>query len=122
MVNYRNRELMFKKYVTIVTLGFLLTPHVDCLPLSKDYKANLKDKRMITKKLEHNAQVMTASGCTFTVEKGWYVTQHNTMIVLEEPDRELAITLIENNEKLQKLQYLQHGKKCSQIFHALLII
>ncbi len=54
---------------------------------------------MITKKLEQDTQITTASGCTFTAEKGWFVTQHDTMIVLEEPDRELTVTLIENKEK-----------------------
>ena len=39
-----------------------------------------KGKSMVTKKLEHDTQITTASGCTFTAEKGWFVTQHDTMI------------------------------------------
>ncbi len=53
---------------------------------------------MIRKKLETDTTLTTASGCTFTAEKGWFVRQHDTMIVLEEPDHELKVVLIENQE------------------------
>ena len=37
----------------------------------------------------------TASGATFTVPKGWHVTENHGVLVLEEPDRGLSIRMIE---------------------------
>lgn len=85
-----------------------LTPHIECMPIFKNDEIvyvdqnnddNDEDKHMNTQKLEKDTQITTASGCTFTAEKGWLVTQSDTMIVLQEPDRELTITLVENTEK-----------------------
>ncbi len=50
------------------------------------------------RKLDKDIQLTTASGATFTASKNWYVTTHKDLIVLEEPDRELSLALIENTE------------------------
>ncbi len=50
------------------------------------------------RKLANDTVLTTASGATFTASKNWYATTQSDMIVLEEPDRELAVALIENNE------------------------
>ncbi|GAC1584938.1 MAG: hypothetical protein NVS3B20_14640 [Polyangiales bacterium] len=38
----------------------------------------------------------TSSGATFTAPKGWFVTTTDAAVVLEDPDRALKVTLIEN--------------------------
>ena len=49
-------------------------------------------------KLANDTMLTTASGATFTASKNWYATTQSDMIVLEEPDRELTVALIENSE------------------------
>lgn len=58
-----------------------------------------KDTVMMRKKLDQDTQLTTASGCTCTVQKGWFVTVNNDVIIVEDPDRELTGMLVENNEK-----------------------
>ena len=65
----------------------------------KNKKNDDDDKdTMTTKKLDQDTQLVTASGCTFTAQKGWFVSEYPDRIQLEEPDHELTVTLIENNE------------------------
>lgn len=51
-----------------------------------------------TKKIHKDTRVRTTSGSSFMVEKGWFVTSHDSMMVLEDPERELSVMLIENRE------------------------
>ncbi len=112
---------MFKKYAKIIAIGFILgmsafMPAAESNPLIAEKVVQLikkdelddqeknkknddddKDTNMITKKLDQDTQLTTASGCTFTAQKGWLVSQYPDKIVLEEPDRELTVALIENN-------------------------
>jgi len=103
---------MVKKYAKILLIGLIfgtaaIMPSTDSLPVfEKDTIVIMKedddsegDELMITKKLEHDTQLTTASGCTFMAEKGWFVTQRDNVVMLEEPDRELTIAVLENNEK-----------------------
>lgn len=71
---------------------------------------------MVTKKLEQNTQLTTSSGCTFTAEKGWVVRQYDNMIVLEEPSRELTVTLIENKEKAAEQAVISAWKQAQPSF------
>ena len=48
--------------------------------------------------LSEDTQLITPSGSTFTGSKNWYVTTRDDMVILEEPDRELTIALVENKE------------------------
>jgi CubicO group peptidase (beta-lactamase class C family) len=102
---------MLKKY-HILMIGCMLglafcMPHVRALLLIEKDKLTVhiiddtsaERECMVTKKLECDTQITTASGCTFTAEKGWYVTQYDTIIVLQEPDQELSLTLLENTEQ-----------------------
>ena len=47
------------------------------------------------KELAEDTKVTTASGATFTVAKGWRLARTDNLIVIEEPQRELAAALIE---------------------------
>jgi CubicO group peptidase (beta-lactamase class C family) len=73
-------------------------------------------KIMATKKLEQDTQITSASGCTFTAEKGWFVTQSDVMILLEEPDRELTVMLIENKENTAEQAVLSAWKQARPNF------
>ncbi len=48
--------------------------------------------------LENDTQLKTKSGATFTAPKGWFVTSSKEFIVLEDPDRQLLMVLLENHE------------------------
>jgi len=75
----------------------------DIVVEEKDKSAGNKDKdedeSMFNQKLEQNTELTTSTGSTFMVEKGWYATQNNNKIILQEPEQELSVTLIENTEK-----------------------
>ena len=47
------------------------------------------------KELPEDTKLKTASGATFTVSKGWHVAQTESMIVIQEPERELAAAFVE---------------------------
>jgi CubicO group peptidase (beta-lactamase class C family) len=47
------------------------------------------------KELSEDTKLTTASGATFTVTKGWHVAQAGSMIVIQEPERELSAAFIE---------------------------
>jgi CubicO group peptidase (beta-lactamase class C family) len=49
------------------------------------------------KELAEDTKLTTASGAAFTVSKGWFVARAGGIIVLEEPQRELAVALVEMN-------------------------
>lgn len=102
------RKCMKVFIMSIVLSMSPLMPNIECIPIFKNDEIvyvdennddNDEDKRMISQKLEQDMQITTATGCTFTAERGWFVMQSDTMIVLQEPDRELTITLVENTEK-----------------------
>ena len=123
---------MFKKQIRITLIAFMLgmapfIPNIECLPIfEKDKIVHLKttdneknkdeDKSMIGKKLDQNTQLTTASGCTFTVEKGWFVSSNQDAIILEEPDRELTGWILENNEKTAQDAVLAAWKKVQTDF------
>ena len=71
-------------------LGALYFRHV--------HKESNKTMTYTEHKLDKDMQLSTGSGATFLASKNWYVTTKNDMIILEEPDRELSIALIENAE------------------------
>jgi CubicO group peptidase (beta-lactamase class C family) len=50
------------------------------------------------KQLDADATIMTASGGSFTVAKGWWVTKDKDSVLLEDPDRGLHAWLIEVHE------------------------
>ena len=74
-----------KMFVSLLCLGFAFlssagvaqTPTLDFKELAEDTK------------------VTTPSGATFTVAKGWRLARTDSVIVIEEPQRELAAALIE---------------------------
>jgi CubicO group peptidase (beta-lactamase class C family) len=47
------------------------------------------------KELAQDTKLTTASGATFTVSKGWHVAQTESMIVIQEPERELSAAFLE---------------------------
>jgi CubicO group peptidase (beta-lactamase class C family) len=47
------------------------------------------------KELSEDTKLKTASGATFTVSKGWHVAQTESMIVIQEPERELSAAFVE---------------------------
>lgn len=49
----------------------------------------------VTAQLEADTNLKTASGATFSVPKGWWITERSEVVVLEDPDRELKVTLVE---------------------------
>ena len=51
-----------------------------------------------TQKLEADAPWKTPSGATFTAPKGWTLSETTNTIRLEEPDREMTVTFVENQE------------------------
>ena len=46
--------------------------------------------------LEADTPLQSSSGATFTVSKGWFVTRNDDVIVLEDPEREMKMVLLEN--------------------------
>lgn len=71
--------------VTVITLACASVSYI--LLNSKDMKL---DQKIIMK---------TTSGCSFSVEKGWTVTQDDEIVKLQEPDKELTIYFLENSEQ-----------------------
>jgi len=49
----------------------------------------------VARKLEQDETIKTSSGATLMVPKGWYVTSGRELLLLEEPDREVKIALVE---------------------------
>lgn len=47
------------------------------------------------RKLAQDETVKTASGATYTAPKGWYLTAGTDLSVLEDPDRELKLAIVE---------------------------
>ncbi|HSL20619.1 MAG TPA: serine hydrolase domain-containing protein [Vicinamibacterales bacterium] len=47
------------------------------------------------KELAEDTKVTSASGATFTVNKGWHLARTDSMIVIQEPQRELAAAFVE---------------------------
>ena len=47
------------------------------------------------KELPEDTKLKTPSGATFTVSKGWHVAQTESMIVIQEPERELSAAFLE---------------------------
>lgn len=69
----------------------------------KEYLSKEGNKAMVCAftqpvQLDKDTQLTTHSGCTFTASKDWYITTLDDMTILEDPDRELSIALIENTE------------------------
>ncbi|HET9705858.1 MAG TPA: hypothetical protein VFP85_17580, partial [Vicinamibacterales bacterium] len=50
---------------------------------------------LVFKELPDDTKLTTASGATFTVSKGWHVARTDTMIVIQEPERELSAAFVE---------------------------
>jgi CubicO group peptidase (beta-lactamase class C family) len=48
-----------------------------------------------TLKLDADTKLQTSSGATLTGAKGWYVTAGKDVLLLEEPDRELSVAIVE---------------------------
>jgi len=46
-------------------------------------------------KLDADTELRTPSGASLTATKGWYVTRNEGVLVLEEPDRQLSVSLVE---------------------------
>jgi len=47
------------------------------------------------KELPEETTVTTPSGATFTVSRGWHLARRDDLIVIEEPQRELAAAFVE---------------------------
>ena len=47
------------------------------------------------KELTEDTKLTTASGATFTVSKGWHVARTESMIVIQEPEKELSAAFLE---------------------------
>jgi CubicO group peptidase (beta-lactamase class C family) len=47
------------------------------------------------KELAEDTKLTTGSGATFTVSKGWHVARTETLIVIQEPNRELSAAFVE---------------------------
>lgn len=47
------------------------------------------------KELAEDTKLTTASGATFTASKGWHVAQTGSLIVIQEPERELSAAFVE---------------------------
>lgn len=113
---------MLKKYTYLCLLGIATSFSGVLCTITKDNMVNIthdksaERKLMVTKKLDHDTQITTASGCTFTAEKGWYVTECNAKIVLQEPDRELSLTLLENTEQNAQAAVLAAWKQIQPDF------
>lgn len=61
--------------------------------------AQLQGCELMITKIDQDTQFTTTSGATFMVQKNWFVTERDELIILEEPDRELTVTLVENSEE-----------------------
>ena len=48
------------------------------------------------KELAEDTKLTSASGATFTVSKGWHVARTESMIVIQEPERELSAAFVES--------------------------
>lgn len=59
---------------------------------------SLQSSNAKTKKLDADMQLKMSSEATFTASKDWLVTTNNDMVILEDPDHEVSLVLIENSE------------------------
>jgi CubicO group peptidase (beta-lactamase class C family) len=95
-------------FMKIITIGCILGIAL-FLRVGSENNTNMK--------LTQETQLTTDSGCTFTVEKGWFVSRHSNVIVIEEPNRELTITLIENTEATAEQAVLAAWKQVQPDFN-----
>ena len=65
---------------------------------------------------DQDRTVTTASGATFSVEKGWIVSKYDDRIVVQEPARELTVTLLENTQDSAENAVLTAWKKIQPDF------
>lgn len=49
--------------------------------------------------LDKETEITTPSGATFKVDKGWFVTRHANVILIQDSDQQMTYTMIENQEK-----------------------
>ena len=79
------RTLMSTLWLTAVVLVSLQT-----LPAAVSQQPPLAFNE-----LSEDTKLATTSGATFTVSKGWHVARTDTMIVIQEPERELSAAFVE---------------------------
>ena len=79
------RTLMSTLWLTAAVLVTLQTPPA----------AGSQQPPLAFKELSEDTKLTTASGATFTVSKGWHVARTDTMIVIQEPERELSAAFVE---------------------------
>jgi CubicO group peptidase (beta-lactamase class C family) len=66
-----------------------------CLALATAAAAQTPPAALEFKELAEDTTLTTPSGATFTVSKGWHVARAEGLIVIEEPQRELAAAFVE---------------------------
>ena len=44
--------------------------------------------------LDKETEITTSSGATFKVDKGWFVTRHDDVIIVQDPDQQLTYTVV----------------------------
>jgi CubicO group peptidase (beta-lactamase class C family) len=79
------RTLMSTLWLTVAALITLQTP-----PASGSQQPALAFTE-----LSEDTKLTSASGATFTVSKGWHIARTDSMIVIQEPERELSAAFIE---------------------------
>src|SRR5262245_16473645 len=77
-------------WLAIASLGSAVTLHTAPASVGRQQPPALDFKE-----LPEDTKLTTASGATFTVAKGWHVARGEGIIVIQEPQRELAAAFVE---------------------------
>ncbi len=80
---------------TLIPLLCLAVAFVSSAPSGPLHGAVQQPLTLDFKELAEDTKLATSSGATFTVSKGWLVARSDNIIVIQEPQRELAAAFVE---------------------------
>jgi CubicO group peptidase (beta-lactamase class C family) len=80
---------------TLILLLGLTGAAFTLAPQTQPAAGSAQPPSLAFKELAEDTKLTTASGATFTVSKGWHVARTETLIVIQEPNRELSAAFVE---------------------------
>ncbi len=84
-----------KTLIPVLRLAMTALAVVIATPSQPAIGSGQQPPALTFKELSEDTKLTTASGATFTVSKGWHVARTDTMIVIQEPERELSAAFVE---------------------------
>jgi CubicO group peptidase (beta-lactamase class C family) len=90
------REDIMKMLIQVLRLATAALAVVIATAFQPAIGSGQQPPALTFKELTEDTKLSTASGATFTVAKGWHVARTDTIIVIQEPQQELAAAFVES--------------------------